>query len=529
MAETTTAPAPALPRASKSAKARSKPVIGSIVSQVARLNRWRDQYNPLRGITVARAVALIESYRRGEMADLHWAYSFAEEADDDLFALVERRTSAIEELDWNIKVTPEKKRRDNFDEKLADDQAAMLRAAYDRIDNLTDAIGHLAMASFRGYAHLEKQSLKPESTGQVDHLEIVDQWNLVRDGYRGPWKYNPDARQTTYQGLAGDPLPMDRFIYREVNRHINRLGLMKLLRSGLGVKDWTAFIEIYGIPSGIVIMPGSIPPGKESEYEDAARRIAEGGNGALPAGSDYKPNDQPRGVNPFSSYLDFLTQKLVLVGTGGLLTMLTQSGSGTLAGSAHTETFQTIAKAEARKINASFQRGLDDEVLDEKFPGKPHLAYFELAAQEETDTGQIVDEVLKLSQAGYQADPDEVSEKTSYTLTLKPPTPAAPASGPAGLGALRNRALNPQPSTLNQLLRARAEALQPLFNRLAALEKAGDPAALRQAIEELRRDLPDLADQVHDRPELAQALFDAMSEAMAGAAVAELRQKGTIL
>lgn len=610
MAAVQTAPAPVNGVARP--KRRAAPITGSINAQVSRLNRWRDQFNPLRGITLARAIVLLETYRRGSFADLMWTYSYAEEADEDLFALVERRTSSIEELDWNIKVTPEKKRRANFDEKLAEEQAAALREAYDRIDNLYDAIGHLAMASFRGFAHLEKQSLRPESTGDVDHLEIVDQWNMVRDGYRGPWKYNPDARQADYKGLAGDPLPMDRFIYREVNRHINRIGLIKLLRTALGMKDWVAFIEIYGIPSGIVIMPASIPPGKEAEYEEAARRIAEGGNGAMPAGSDYKPNDQPRGVNPFSPYLEYLTQKLVLVGTGGLLTMLTQSGSGTLAGSAHTETFQTIAKAEARKINGCFNRGFDAELLNENFAGKPHLAYFELAAQEETDTGQIVDEVLKLSQAGYQADATEVSEKTGYTLTIQPETHLIEheSLGPQGRQPMRNRAsistgfklgdrvtvrpgkehdamtkgktgtiteigtealaiqfdgmenvhkwyideeIEPAAGSRSRsmamrnrggtapasgavirapaehILRARAATLQPLFKRIAALEKAGDPAALRQAIEELRRDLPDLADQVHERPELAQALFDAMSQALAEAAVTELRQKGTML
>jgi len=514
------------------------PRVGSITSQVARLNKWRDQYNPLRGITIARAIQLLETYRRGEFADLQWSYSFAEEVDEDLFALVERRTSAIVEMDWSIKITPENKRRDNFDEALADDQAAALREAYDRIDNLYDGIEHLAMATFRGFAHMEKQSLKGNG---VDHLEVVDQWNMVRDGYRGPWKYNPDARQTTYNGLAGEALPLDRFVWRQVSRHVNRIGLVKLLRSGLGVKDWVAFIEIYGIPSGIVIMPANTPAGKEDEYKESATRISEGGNGALPNGSDYKPNDAPRGVNPFSTYLEYLTQKLVLVGTGGLLTMLTQSGSGTLAGSAHTDTFKTIARGEARKISQSFCRDFDAEVLEANFAGKPRLAYFELSATEETDTSSIVEEVLKLSQAGYQADPAEVSEKTGYTLTLKPQS----AAGILPAESLRNRAGNSLAAknaarlsspkskntkeTLAKILRARATVLQPLLNRIAALEKAANPAALAAAVADLRRALPDLADQLHDQPELAQAIFDALSETMAEAAVDELRQKGTLL
>lgn len=513
-----------------------KPIVSpqsaTIGAQVKRLNKWRDQYNPLRGITISRAIALLETYRRGDMADLQWTYSFVEESDDDTFALVERRTSAILEMDWNVKIIPENKRRSNFDEHLADDQAAALRETYDRIDNLYDAIDHVAMASFRGFAHCEKQSLKGQG---IDHLEVVDQWNMVRDGFRGAWKYNPEARQATFQALPGEPLPLERFVYREVNRHINRVALKKFLRTALGEKDWVAFIEIYGIPSGVVIMPQGVAVDKADEFKEAATRVAEGGNGALPAGSDYKPNDQPRGVNPFTAYLDYFTQKLILVGTGGLLTMLTQSGSGTLAGGAHTDTFKTLAKSEARKIGQSFCKSIDAEVLDEEFPGKPRLAYWELAVQEETETKEIVDEVLKLSQAGYQADPGEVSEKTGYTLTLKPTAPAlGPGSGfsDLGNGALRNRgrsATDAGPKTLDPILRARAATLQPLLNRIAALEKAADPAALRAAVADLRKALPDMADQIHDRPELAQAIFDTLSGVMAQAAVAELRGKGTML
>lgn len=530
--------APAIRNADRSsASTNGKPIIApraaTIGAQVSRVNRWREQYNPLRGITIARAVQLLETYRRGEFADLQWTYSFVEESDDDTFALVERRTSAILEMDWDVKVTPENKRRKNFDEKLAEDQAVALREAYDRIDNLYEAIEHMAMASFRGFAHCEKQSLRGQG---IDHLEVVDQWNLVRDGYRGAWKYNQEARQTTFQALSGEPLPMERFLFREVNRHINRVALKKFLRTALGEKDWVAFIEIFGIPSGVVIMPPNVAAEKADEFKESATRISEGGSGALPAGSEYKPNDQPRGVNPFSAYLDYFTQKLILVGTGGLLTMLTQSGSGTLAGGAHADTFKTLAKSEARKIAQSFCRDLDGEVLDQEFPGKPRLAYWELAAQEETDTKEIVDEVLKLSQAGYQADPGEVGEKTGYTLTLKP-APAAPAPGgdgrpDAGPYALRNRqavrpsTINPQLSTI---IKARAAALQPLLTRIAALEKAADPAALRAAVAELRRALPALADEIHAQPELAQAIFDVLSEATAKAAVDELRQKGTML
>src|SRR5262249_25606665 len=70
-------------------------------------NRWRDDYNPSRGLDLARCVTLLEQYQRGEMADPQWTYFFLEQSDPDLFAILERREAALLELDWEIKVAEE--------------------------------------------------------------------------------------------------------------------------------------------------------------------------------------------------------------------------------------------------------------------------------------------------------------------------------------------------------------------------------------------------------------------------------------
>jgi hypothetical protein len=116
-----------------------------------------------------------------------------------------------------------------------------------------------------------------------------------------------------------------------------------------------------------------------------------------------------------------LDEHLVLAGTGGLLTMLAVSGAGTLAGNAHHKTFEIIARAEARKISEVFQRQFDAGVLEARFPGRPRLASFELAANDEPDPTEVIDQVLKLSQAGLETDPAQITEKTGYRLVRGKP------------------------------------------------------------------------------------------------------------
>jgi len=394
-------------------------------------NRWRERFNPLRGLDMPRATQLLEQWQRGEFADPAWTYYFIEGTDPDLFALVERRTSALLELDWNIKSAPKKSRGkaaknissfrfqvSGFDAALAAEQTSALQEAYDSIDNLYEAIEHLASSSFRGFAHCEKYR---DASGDTFHLELVDQWNICRDLLRGPWRYNPDALSTTYYAL-GPQMDIDpaNFLIRETRRHIDRVALVKFIRSNLSQKDWDAFIDIYGLPSGVIIGPPNVPTGREAGYQEAAHHISGGGSGYLPNGANYIQNQSPRGPQPFQPHLDYLSQKLILAGTGGLLTMLAQPGSGTLAGSVHQETFNTIARAEARRISEIFQRQFDTEVLDTKFPGRPHLAWFEIAQNDELDPDKVARHALTLRQAGCKIDTAQLSEKTGYQLTDAP-------------------------------------------------------------------------------------------------------------
>jgi hypothetical protein len=79
----------------------------------------------------------------------------------------------------------------------------------------------------------------------------------------------------------------------------------------------------------------------------------------LPNGSDVKFPSETRGNQPFLERLSRLDEELVLAGTGGKLTMLAESGSGTLAGNAQADGFADIAAAEALEISEVFQKQFD--------------------------------------------------------------------------------------------------------------------------------------------------------------------------
>jgi hypothetical protein len=194
----------------------------NVTQLVAETNAWRDSYNPLRGLTIQRAVAMLENGQRGIYPDLQWAYHFVEMTDYDLIALVERRTAAVCEMDWNVKLAehgPEEK-------TLADEQGAALRESYNRVTNLYGLIEHLEMSAFRGYS-LAQLLRAPDRS--VAGFGILDHWNVCRAGSKGAWYWNPEAREMVAVDL-GEANRLDEardeLIVMESARPVDRVGLI---------------------------------------------------------------------------------------------------------------------------------------------------------------------------------------------------------------------------------------------------------------------------------------------------------------
>ncbi|RFC46906.1 MAG: Mu-like prophage protein gp29/Mu-like prophage protein gp29 [Verrucomicrobia bacterium] len=499
---------------------------------VSAANLWRDNYNPLRSLTIARAVHLLEDGERGAYADLQWTYRYIEMQDATLGALVERRTSAIQEMDWDIKVTA---KLPAGKEAVAKKQAAALSAAYNKITNLSAAIEALAMASFRGFTRLEKVT---NDAGEIIELAAVDQWFWVRRGLYGEWQLNSAC---AFGATTGEPVPEPRFISREVSRPINRVALVAFVRKSLSQKDWDGFIEAFGIPAVFIIMPDDVPADKSDEYLEMADQVTSDARGVLPGGSDVKTVDNgARGVNPFKDHIAYQDEQVVLRGTGGKLTMLAESGSGTLAGGAHTDTFKAIARAEAMEISEILRKCLDADILALATPGEPAYAYFELAANEEMDPAQVVKDLVQLESAGLETDEAWIAEKTGYPVKRRIVAPASVrmsvADSPAmdaqvraletGTAPIHNRADDYRrlvSSSLATALGVQNTALKPISGLIDGLASASQTPGMSDAeflqfVENAAATLPELFD-----PAAAMELSNELEAAMGTAVLNGVR------
>jgi phage gp29-like protein len=368
-------------------------------------HKWRDQYNPLRGLSLPKLVSLLEAGERGAYADLQWFYHYMERSDAMIHAVIQRRRAALLACDWDIRVSAD----EDADKGLAEEQSAFLREAYDRVENFRDAVSFMFSGFFRGYAHLEKH-IAP--SGMVSRLEPVEQWFWVRDGLFGAWEYNQDAKSGVGRGESVD---FQNFLVFE-SVPLNRMLAVLYLRKNLSQKDWDSFLEVYGIPSIFLVGPPNTPETKEAEYHAVAQEIMSNGRGYLPHGSDVKFVNGGGNKPPFLEHIDYIDRQITLAATGGLLTMLAESGSGTLAGNAHSDTFLQIARSDAALLSGLFQEQFDTPLLREYFPDQPILAYFEFAPPAADEVSRVVKDAVELAKAGVRMDLRELEEKTGYKL-----------------------------------------------------------------------------------------------------------------
>jgi phage gp29-like protein len=373
---------------------------------------YRDSTNPLRGLNMSRLVGLQESGERGDYADLQWFYYYMERSDAMIHSVIQRRRAALLSLDWDIRIVSQSK-----DDPLAQEQADFLRMVYDNIANFREAVSFLFTGFFRGFAHLEKHWTPG---GLIERLEPVEQWFWIRDGLFGDWEYNAGAVSGARRGTVIEP---ENFVVLETAA-LDRILSVLYLRKNLSQADWDSFIAVYGIPSIFLVGPPNASEEKQKEYQAVADQILSNGRGFLPHDSDIKFVTGGGGRPPFQDQIKYLDEQITIAATGGLLTMLSAPGSGTLAGNAHQDSFLQIAKSDAITLAGVLQNAIDVPLLAEYFPGQPALAYFEFSPGLTHATSQVVQDALDLKAAGLEIDPAELSEKTGYTLT-KSPVPSA--------------------------------------------------------------------------------------------------------
>lgn len=402
--------------------------------------RWREWYNPLRDLTMNRVITALEAAARGILPDLMWMMYYVEQKHYVTRALLERRQTAIEQLDLQARVPQEykKKKAGQPDDEnapdpslagLAQDQQGELEQWLSNVENGEDLIASMTLAPFRGFSIAQpvRDDGRTVDFENCVRFAIFDQWNFCREGRSGDFFFNPRALQQMPEGLGeSNRVARDSMILRDCAWPISHIAIVNALRAALVEKNWDAHHEIFGIPNPIIIGPPSVPKGQESAYFASAQLISMGGGGYLPNGSEVFYPTEKAGVAPFKERMEHLEKEIILVGTGGMETMLSAPASA-LRGKneGHADAWAVISRAEAKRMGRVLKRDFVRKFLAAKFPGRPCLAYLALQGEETLDPSQVCTDSGNLAPSGYRVKQSFIEEATGYELE---PMPAGEAS-----------------------------------------------------------------------------------------------------
>lgn len=242
---------------------------------------WRERYNPLPDLTPERTVELYCAWREGRYADVMFTFDALEEWDDTLGTLVDRRLSALGELDHGISVNSDAVGDDPSLQALADDQQRTMSDIMSRVSNMSEVIEHLGLATFRGFSHLEEVI-----DGDEIRLEPVDQWFWNRPMKRGPWFYNP----TAVNSLSDlHPVSDGELIIRAVPRPVDIVALFAITIKAHSEAGWDGFIDVFGNPALFFEYPPGTSDEKAAEYDEIMFRLLGDGRGGYPNGGKIVP------------------------------------------------------------------------------------------------------------------------------------------------------------------------------------------------------------------------------------------------
>ena len=163
------------------------------------------------------------------------------------------------------------------------------------------------------------------------------------------------------------------------------------------------YMERFGIPTVSVVMP---PTGDKNKYQESANAAQEGENVVWPNQTTVQFAPVDKSTAPFIEFLNYVDAEIVKLCTGGILTTLTAAtGMGSGVSDSHSNTWAEVTMDDATDVGREISR-----VFSKKFEIDKDIA---------VDSGTAIQQVVDLTQAGFEVDMKEASEASGWTLKKK--------------------------------------------------------------------------------------------------------------
>lgn len=355
----------------------------------------------------------------------------------------------------------------------------------------------------------------------------------------------------TDSGFEGEELPPFKFVThiptlksgRPIRNGVARVAVWSFMLKSFGMKDWAAFLEVYGIP----IRVGKYGPGaNEDEKRTLLRAVASLASdaGVIIPESMIIDLLETKGTGSEAHekacrYLDEQLSKVVIGQT-----MTADNGSSKAQAEVHERVRLEIRAADADELAATLQRDLVGPYCLFNYGLAPdRCPVLSLPVEAPADQVKILEAVGKFVDLGGEVAEEEVRELIGFAAPAKGARLLRPASGSSattspGLGLLpTSQALaracvhcgrHHAPGAHGLALNAQAGADAPIADLLADLNDGFVPDIARSELGRLLGEVTSLEDLRDRLPELLGGDVAGLADRLAAVAlIARARGNGT--
>jgi phage gp29-like protein len=218
------------------------------------------------------------------------------------------------------------------------------------------------------------------------------------------------------------------------------------LFANYALKDWVAFLEIFGQPLRVGKYPAGAGPEQIAILETAVRNIGSDAAAVIPDGMvlEFIETKVSGSADGYERLLRYLDGRVTLAVLGQTLTSgQTQGGGGSLAlGQVHNEVRTDLKKADAKQLMGTFHRDLVRPLVDLNLGPRKVYPKVRLQIDEAEDLAGLTAALKELVPLGLEVEQSVIRDKfglpdpgTGPDVKLlgapKPPQTAPPAPAPA--------------------------------------------------------------------------------------------------
>lgn len=332
--------------------------------QTSRLAALRSEFenHPSRGLTPPKLAGILQRAEQGDLIAQHELFQDMEEKDGHLFSEMQKRRTALQNLDWDIVPPPNATAAEKDLAIYAKEMLGTITDIQDVIFDLTDAIGH-------GYGGLEMEWQRVER----NHLPVTithrpQAW-FTLSTLPGADRNELRLRDGSANGEALWPFGWLLHKHKARSGYVSRSGLFRVLAwpylfKNYAVRDLAEFLEIYGLPLRLGTYHTSATDKDKATLLRAVVGIGHDAAAIIPEGMKIDFKDAVKGEeSPFDSMIDRMERIQSKVILGGTLTS-GEGQHGTQAlGNVRNEVRHELKTHDARQLAYTLTAGLVYPIL----------------------------------------------------------------------------------------------------------------------------------------------------------------------